>query len=72
MGGTYPSPTMAGSRTPVMIVASYAVLIFYGKIKYIDQAKKIHNAIKDIKTTLASVCKDYNLSIIGDPQVIII
>jgi sphinganine-1-phosphate aldolase len=69
MGGTYPSPTMAGSRTPVMVVASYAVLIFYGKIKYIDQAKRINNAIRDIKLALKNVCEEHNLQIIGDPQV---
>jgi sphinganine-1-phosphate aldolase len=67
MGGTYPSPTMAGSRTPVMLVACYAVLIYYGKNKYIDQANKIYQLLNSIRQTLAPVCKKYNLKIIGDP-----
>lgn len=69
MGGIYPSPTIAGSRSPAMVVASYAVLIFYGKNKYKNQAQKIYKAVSDIKSELSGVCKEYNLSIIGDPQV---
>ncbi len=69
MGGTYPSPTMAGSRTPVMIVATYAVFIHNGRDKYIKQAKRIYEAVKQVKDSLANVCNKHFISIIGDPQV---
>ena len=70
MGGVYPSPTMAGSRSPAFVAASWAILHFLGKNTYISQAKKIHEAINKIK----KYCKDNfkEIEVIGNPSICVI
>jgi sphinganine-1-phosphate aldolase len=67
MGGIYPSPGLEGSRSPAMAVASYAILIHLGKNTYINQAKKIHEAVKEIKKFIKENLKE--IEIIGNPEI---
>ena len=66
MGGIYPSPGFEGSRSPAMAVASYAVLLFLGKDRLINQAKAIHEAVEKIKTYINKLD---GLQVIGNPQI---
>jgi len=67
MGGLYPSPGLAGSRSPAFVVAAYAIVCHVGKYRYINQAKAIHDAVKKYKNFIAKECPE--LKVIGDPQI---
>lgn len=67
MGGLYPSPGFEGSRTPAFVVAAYAVMMYLGKNRYINQAKAIHEAVKKIKKFVKDKCE--GLEVIGDPEI---
>lgn len=65
--GLYTTSSFACARPPSFIAASLMVLVHVGKKAYIDQAKRIHNVLtqlkKDFKTNLP------RLEILGNPQV---
>jgi sphinganine-1-phosphate aldolase len=67
MGGLYPSPGFEGSRSPALIIASYAVLVHLGKQKYFNQATRIHNAVLKIKNYVKENLQQ--LEVIGNPQI---
>lgn len=70
MGGTYPSPTIAGSRSPSLMVCAYAILLKRGKSFYAMQAKNINNAIVKIKEFAK---KNFTkIRVIGDPKICVI
>lgn len=70
MGGTYPSPTIAGSRTPALMVCAYAILMKMGKNFYALQAKNINTMIEKIKDFAK---KNFTrIHVIGDPKVCVI
>jgi sphinganine-1-phosphate aldolase len=68
MGGTYPSPSLQGSRSPAMIAAAYAVMMYMGQNRYVSQAKAINEAVYKIKKF---VKENFNndIRVIGDPQI---
>lgn len=70
MGGTYPSPTIAGSRSPALMVCAYAIMLKKGKNFYANQARDINEAIIKIKDYTKKNFKD--LTIIGDPQICVV
>jgi sphinganine-1-phosphate aldolase len=49
MGGLYPTPSFEGSRSPAFSAAAYAVLLYIGKNAYINQAKRVHEAVVKIR-----------------------
>jgi glutamate/tyrosine decarboxylase-like PLP-dependent enzyme len=67
MGGIYPSPGFEGSRTPVFTVSAYAIMLFLGKNRFINQAKAIHEAVLMIKNFVKKNLEE--LEVIGDPQI---
>jgi len=70
MGGTYPSPTLAGSRTPALIACAYTILLKQGKNFYAIQAKNINNAVTKIKEFAK---KNFEkIHVIGDPKICVI
>ena len=70
MGGIYPSPTIAGSRSAALMVCAYVIMLNKGKNFYAKQARDIHEAIEKIKEFSAKNFKE--LKIIGDPQICIV
>lgn len=70
MGGTYPSPSIAGSRSPALMVCAYAIMLKKGKNFYANQARQIHDSIQKIKDFSKKNFK--NIKVIGDPQICVI
>jgi sphinganine-1-phosphate aldolase len=70
MGGVYPSPSIAGSRSPAFVAAAYAILMYLGKNTYVNQAKKIYEAISKIKKFVKENCPE--IQVIGNPCVCVI
>ncbi len=70
MGGVYPSPSIAGSRTPAFMICAYAIMLKKGKNFYANQARQIHDSIQKIKEF--SKKNFENLKVIGDPQICVI
>lgn len=70
MGGTYPSPTIAGSRTPALLVCAYGILLKQGRNFYANQAREIHQTIEKIKEFSKKNFKDIN--VIGNPKICVI
>jgi len=70
MGGTYPSPTIAGSRSPALMICAYAIMLKKGKNFYANQARDIHESIKSIKDFTKKNFK--NLRIIGNPEICVV
>jgi sphinganine-1-phosphate aldolase len=70
MGGVYPSPTICGSRTSAFVAASYSIMMYLGKLTYINQAKRINEAINKIKKFVKENCKEIN--VIGNPMVCVV
>lgn len=67
MGGTYPSPTIAGSRSPAFMICAYAIMLKLGKNFYAMQAKNIHVCLETIK---AFAKKNFTrIHVIGDPKI---
>jgi sphinganine-1-phosphate aldolase len=70
MGGTYPSPTIAGSRSPALMICAYAIMLKLGKNFYAMQAKNIHNMLETIKDFAK---KNFTkIHVIGDPKICVI
>lgn len=69
MGGVYPSPSFAGSRSAAMAISALAILLFNGRDRYVNQARMIHEAVLKIKKFVQD--KLPRISVIGNPQVII-
>jgi sphinganine-1-phosphate aldolase len=67
MGGLYPSPGLAGSRSPAFVVAAYAIICHVGKNRYVNQAKAINDAVRKYKNFIQKECPE--LKVIGDPQI---
>ena len=70
MGGVYPSPTIAGSRSPALMICAYAIMLKKGRNFYANQAREIHDAIAKIKDFTQKNFKE--LRIIGDPQICVV
>jgi len=70
MGGTYPSPTIAGSRSPALMICAYAIMLKLGKSFYALQARNIHDMLQTIK----AFCKENfkKIHVIGDPNICVI
>ena len=70
MGGTYPSPTIAGSRSPALMICAYTIMLKLGKNFYANQAKNINNMIENIKEFAK---KNFTkIHVIGDPKICVI
>jgi len=70
MGGTYPSPTIAGSRSPALMICAYAIMLKKGKNFYANQARDINFAIEKIKEFTDKNFKE--LRVIGNPQICVV
>lgn len=70
MGGTYPSPTIAGSRSPALLICAYAILLKHGKGFYARQAKQLHDMIMIIREFAK---KNFTkIHVIGEPKICVI
>ena len=70
MGGTYPSPTIAGSRSPALMVCAYTIMLKKGKNFYANQAREINDSIERIKDFSKKNFK--RIGVIGDPKICVI
>jgi len=57
-GGLYCTPTLAGSRSACPIAGAWIALMYTGRQKYVENAKKIQNAIEKIKHIISTDFKD--------------
>ncbi len=67
-GGTYISPSMAGSRSGGLTAAAWAAMIYLGEEGYMESAKAIMSVADDIKKVVQGIPE---LKIVGDPTFII-
>ena len=73
MGGLYITPSMAGSRTASMVVASYMILLYYGKGEFRNQFRYINETVDSIRVYVKNhLSIDSKLKVIGNPQLSII
>jgi sphinganine-1-phosphate aldolase len=54
-GGMYVTPTMAGSRSGAVIAGTWAAILKEGSAGFLEQARKLLTAAKNIRTELAKI-----------------
>jgi glutamate/tyrosine decarboxylase-like PLP-dependent enzyme len=67
-GGSYASPTAAGSRSGGLTAAAWATMVYLGEEGYLEAARRIMEVAEAIKRGLREIPE---LSIIGEPTSII-
>jgi len=68
-GGQYASPTVAGSRPGALIAGAWAMLVYTGERRYIDNAEKIRDAVDKIANGIRNIP---GLEVVGDPLAMIV
>jgi len=68
-GGQYASPTIAGSRPGSLIAGAWAMLLYTGEKKYIENAEKIRQMVDEMKEGIRNI---KGLKLIGDPRAMIV
>ncbi len=60
-GGFYATPSMAGSRPGATIVGTWTALCVIGRKKFVEHAKKIFGAQKNIREALKKECPEVDV-----------
>jgi len=68
-GGQYASPTIAGSRPGALIAGAWAMLVYTGEKKYIENAVAIREAVDKMSDRISKI---KGLKVIGDPKAMIV
>jgi len=68
-GGQYASPTIAGSRPGALIAGAWAMLVYTGENKYIENAVAIREAVDKMSDRISKI---KGLKVIGDPKAMIV